>query len=178
MKDIIPYAIVALISLGAGALLMNQCSKPEKITVTEQVLVTKYDTVKTLSPPKYIYRDRVKEITQYEYVTDPVARGVIDSLSMELWWCLQTETEASKKLPNGELLVGFSMPRFVQDQQTGLSIEYRQNPDTTQTMYVQTPRRWYERFGYGPQVGIGYANSVSWYAGFGLHYDFSGMFLK
>lgn len=179
MKDLIPFAIVALVCLGAGALLHKQCSSPEKVTVTQTQTVTKWDTIQTTSPSRIIYRDRVKTEIVYEEITDPLARNAIDSLAMELWFCQEVEISAGKTLQHGRLDVGFSMPRFLTDPQTALDIHYQANPDTARIEYVTRERQWWQRFGYGPQVGIGMSGlGPSWYGGIGIHYDMSGMFGK
>ena len=189
MKSFAPYLTIAVIAAILGGLTVHSCSKetPARQEVTVRIdtfEITVFDTIRT-------YENIPRPL-----LPQPVAPATIDTSAQEYnaeamadfwqeqaeYWTEQAtylagiEAEAVKHLPEAEVSVGFSMPKFLRQPSTAFYAKvHRQYQDTnkTYTEYYTRPLSFWERFGHGPTISAGFSplsQSFDLFIGYGIHY--------
>lgn len=140
MKDLAPYAIVALVCLALGALLMKQCSTPK---VAETV---RTDTLR-VTEWAYVTQWKTKTVTKRDTLRIPFA--ITDSVlcceqltdcADQLWSLANFEAEAEQALEGGGMArVSFSMPLYRESPEHAFKAMITR-PDTNRTEYIDRYR--------------------------------------
>jgi hypothetical protein len=159
MKDFIPYAIGIVIGVLALALIQTQC-EPPKPEVVVRIDTVKGDSIKVivtrpLVVEKIVYRN-------YPVPTDDspcwgmlkAAYLDMDSIATVNWYLSELETEAKIEQGHVSGTIGWSTPRFLNKSTEGFFYDLRSTVTETH-IYPERPRGFWDRFGYGPVLGLG-----------------------
>lgn len=189
MKDFIPYIVTAVLAIGAGALLNNQCSSPEVVKLPGEIIrdtvwMTRADTVRIVET-KTEYRRPVRPFApepDESKCCEELARcsRAYDQMALENWHMGNIEATGSKALPWGTVEAEFSMPRYIQDEQDAFRFTATfARQDSLQVVERLRDRKWYERFGvhFGIYGGVDpFGKQFSTTIGIGIGYEITGIF--
>jgi hypothetical protein len=172
MKDLIPYAIVAVVCLLSGLFAGKQCSD-ERLRIETDTLTVQGppDTVVVTSKPRTQY---VVNIDTVKYFVNPDGlQQCTDDLRRceeERWYLSEIEAEATENTEDGEAFIQFSMPRFLGERESAFAYRFT----ARQREPKQDGPTFWQRFGYGPVVGIGITTrGADAFVGVGGFFDLS-----